>query len=1324
MTISNVIRFGIPTLDELIDQQSGDNHKINAQGIQVSAGATASICILGPDGTGKSLLGMHLASRYAADCAKQGRVTKILYVSTDLRAAMAIRTWGKFALDHPNEREIPFRRLAPDLHQSPVKIELKAYQPFLESVQKRGRPRNLDIAFYLNNAPKLRHDSLEVAFIDLASSTAGDDWGFINRILAILETPKDNSARHLLIIDAVEGLETLVGERDAFGEVSSRRARIAQIMRISSRKCHVVFIVEEQIVGERLAEEFVADLVIRLRSLVVKGYARRTIEVEKMRGQSHIRGQHQFVIRSGAGSTTGKDQNCDDPRIVPSQSYIHIFHSLHRLNRQIMQERKGPRRSPPPGKYAAFGIRFLDDMLAGNAHDSRQTRKGFDSGGLPCSTVTALLGDPLTQKTQLGRAFLSRCYIDYADRLRRIFSELRNNGDTPRRALQETLKGCPANSTFKPVNLLQMLKSNSTWRVFVDGVARGPLADKLTDLHRIKSNRNFGAMEIGAHLLAVSKPRPSEGVAVLLTTLDVHSTKLSWDFEASISKTIALREIQEAGQLESFRAKLRNHIRENCVCRRLEIHDLSSPSLIHVVQQAVKRAQELVCRGQRVPAETDERFKKSWCIRLVIDDFSGIRDTYPETKEDPLFLPFLLFYLGREGATTLIIDTQSGRPDMFTTEQFASELRALVQNRIYTWRVPFYGENRVAIAAIPPLSRDIPAVVRELQWEISEGPTPKPPSVDPHFELYAGLEDGKPYPVPLQVRFYAETPAFEKYISLENVAFREHFTPLKKEGPGTASEVIVAEPSIGYDFLRDFSYLQKGTRLDHTLVFQIDEFWSIKLETPLQLRPQWDYLNACTTEFQSGRDAVVDPFALFQLTEDERRKKKKSTVTRRRDFFKPVGYRLDATETKARSNEPFDSPRSKRRSGKISIPVAQLIDRVPFMWDFGFLLCRERPWHDALEMQLTVEQQNNPGSKLTVKDVWNGLPEADTCDIPHTRKDARSASSRRGQNISWRAFLEASKIVARQESLKLSKQVIAFENDLNTPESLSCLVLEMWGSEILDSKRRSIPKGVNEPAERKWAPSGGLGLINLIEAHPLALFRTWLLLGEAFNFYEVNDANGHSDPKFRDADPSAVSVRHWYKTASARTEKLSASDLLVPKRLAGHFSVRGDWFLAVARGSRSSRLADLALDLLSSRRANLTRLQLGLGLPTRDIIAEVEQGDLRTKLLSRDKTGRPAPVSYRGLLQIGEKTEDEFYWLWRSTFGFYVRHSRIWHRWITRMLLEWDRLRSELGPREVDGFKIFDQAHDLDLVRKIPAWAVFEDLRRFLVSELRQATVP
>ena len=65
--------------------------------------------------------------------------------------------------------------------------------------------------------------------ISQAESTAGDDWGFITRVISLLPSPGKDAPHHLLVIDAVEGLEMLTGDTDAFGQLRSRRSRIVPV---------------------------------------------------------------------------------------------------------------------------------------------------------------------------------------------------------------------------------------------------------------------------------------------------------------------------------------------------------------------------------------------------------------------------------------------------------------------------------------------------------------------------------------------------------------------------------------------------------------------------------------------------------------------------------------------------------------------------------------------------------------------------------------------------------------------------------------------------------------------------------------------------------------------------------------------------------------------------------------------------------------------------------------------------------------------------------------------------------------------------------------
>ena len=100
----SILRFGIPSLDSLIDNGT-ETHGAASSGLVQST----SLSIIGPDGTGKSILGLHLASHYLFDHRADKRQPLVLYVSTDLSYPMAHdRTWLPFALNYPGRRTVPF----------------------------------------------------------------------------------------------------------------------------------------------------------------------------------------------------------------------------------------------------------------------------------------------------------------------------------------------------------------------------------------------------------------------------------------------------------------------------------------------------------------------------------------------------------------------------------------------------------------------------------------------------------------------------------------------------------------------------------------------------------------------------------------------------------------------------------------------------------------------------------------------------------------------------------------------------------------------------------------------------------------------------------------------------------------------------------------------------------------------------------------------------------------------------------------------------------------------------------------------------------------
>lgn len=372
--ITNELQFGIPSLDILFDLDVQAAWAEGNRDTTLDLDPT-SITIIGPDGTGKSLLSLHLASTYAATATEGPQHARVLYVSTDLKFKKAKKVWDNFQLGIPGKRQIPFEH-ASDREvrsQKNLPVELRELTPELSGDSL--------LVEFLEDDDKSKGT---VGFVDLASHSAGDDWGAVNRILAVLQRGISES-RHLIVIDSVAGFETLVGTLDGFGEASSRRARVARIMRSASEDCHVVFIVEEAKEQEHLPEEYVTDVVIRVRRVQVKEHTRRTIKIEKARARSHSSDEHSFEIRDRRGSTTGMQQNHDDPS--STNSYVHIFPSLAHLNFITTREKT----DRPPNRFsrfAGFGIEFLDNMLASDPEINPE-ETNVDKRGLPCGSVAS-----------------------------------------------------------------------------------------------------------------------------------------------------------------------------------------------------------------------------------------------------------------------------------------------------------------------------------------------------------------------------------------------------------------------------------------------------------------------------------------------------------------------------------------------------------------------------------------------------------------------------------------------------------------------------------------------------------------------------------------------------------------------------------------------------------------------------------------------------------------------------------------------------------------------------------------------------------------------
>lgn len=334
------LSFGLACIDSLI-------HPWELQ-YKVGNGKPIVTCIAGPDGVGKSIIALTASSIYAAR--KDFKHRKVIYASTDLNIDQAETTWRDFGLDMPRRRRNKIREEIESYYLDQGDLEklrnrdkalekdcrLRWLAPFTEEgiraeVSGNGTQlESLDILFKDSDEPS-------VHFLDLAGYSAGDDWGMINHIIGLLQCNSGASqCPHLLVIDAVEGLEAMAGNYDRFGLMRSRRSRLAQLVRLTRKaNCSVIFIIEQRSSDVHLDEVFVSDLVLRLRAQECDDYLQKTLELEKVRSVPHIRGIHELQIRDGRGSSEMPAP--DDPPLflAPSRplAYMQIMPSLHQKSK-------------------------------------------------------------------------------------------------------------------------------------------------------------------------------------------------------------------------------------------------------------------------------------------------------------------------------------------------------------------------------------------------------------------------------------------------------------------------------------------------------------------------------------------------------------------------------------------------------------------------------------------------------------------------------------------------------------------------------------------------------------------------------------------------------------------------------------------------------------------------------------------------------------------------------------------------------------------------------------------------------------------------------
>jgi len=1480
--------FGIPQLDELLGyrrisplkpiEPGGDKLKdtLHAQSsletgdLYDSLYSRTSLTLVGEDGTGKSVFSLHLAAAYAAlhyralesghpNPALANTPPLILYASSDLRHEAARTVWDNFYLD------TPWLRYIPSIGEEERGFRIREVDkllgrsgegaPYLNVKLVSKRPG--EVATHLSARMK-QHVSrdYDVFFIDLAKESTGDDWRYISNLLASFprHIAKDGTASqppHLLIVDSVAGFEALIGRTNSFGEETSRRSRVSQLLKAAGNSWHVVFVVEEPEGVKHHPEEYVTDTVIHLRRSGTQEKVRRFVEIEKSRARTFAQGEHQFEIRDGMGSSTRSWENPDDPRVLlhPNvrlklrelerihneyNAYIQVFPSLNYLSKQFAGRHFLPSTSKQYdlNRRIPFKIQYLDSML--------KTGSSSPEGGLRPGTITAMIGEEGTTKVYLAEEFLVAAYdelpavvdlfislsVGYrkAARLRSFESYIKANAarvvdgirvnykdtEVDWDRLEQNLSPLGANA-YDLKTLNDIATENCKLKEPEGGAAplkpRWSLRDYLapsSDAEEAALALAFSALRISTGTLSPTvfvATHDSSREALAERVIHRHRKRLEEIFSkffVNASSPIAEEERKRtflARVCDSLQRVLENWI----IVRRVELVDSTAPQLWHTIEGAV--IQGMTRLGHRASAIITDPYPKAFTegVRVVISDLRLLRDTYPAVAADPLFLPTLVFRLRRFGVTTIIVESENGRLNQPPSHPMSGALRSLADHQINTWKVNFFGEQRVAIAVLPSTGASGACLIRELRFakELPSNHIHGAPDkslrliVDPLFEVFENIEEGNPTAVQLQVHLYDETPAFREYATREQNAFNLIFSPEAQMEPGVLRIVASAD----YRALRDYIHLPVNRKLPFSMVMMVDGYWALGRRNAL--RNQHSYLFAPLPE--EGETRFEDPFRLF-IGE-----RLGSEPLRRCDLFKQV--MKDGSSVYAH---------------RISPDFAE-IDRVPFTWDFGFLLCNEDQWIRAKKSRLRAKFPSKEEGPL-VKDIFNRMNAPTKLGRNHLISPYLPQSS---EPVSWRDFFEACFLVASTEQKRTQETCRPFDVATSSPDSLTCLIFEIWFSEIFHDMIRLAGFvnrycGASEPmpalckemsdwidkalafllpmssefysparysqttlqsairewnvisAERSvkrslkryqsfvddhWKGKPGSDadgkdistlrrfcLLKTAGGYSLHLYQTWLLLLEVLDFKSfTNDAAPFELARDRVPDSSAAAVRHWYKTACAASkadlESVSLGEAMrvrVPVRLPGHFSVRGDWFLAASEGSRSGRLSEQAIDLLSSRRANRTRLHLGLGLPVRDLISGDEIKMIRTALNIATQS-ELHPVTYGDMLEMGGSfisglpelereriilSERGFFWLFRTGLCHYDRQAVVVFRWLQRMFAWTVQYRFEHADRWSGGFEAYDMlSHgDLSKVQNFDSWKTFFGHLRIFEADLDACT--
>lgn len=561
----------------------------------------------------------------------------------------------------------------------------------------------------------------------------------------------------------------------------------------------------------------------------------------------------------------------------------------------------------------------------------------------------------------------------------------------------------------------------------------------------------------------------------------------------------------------------------------------------------------------------DEAFR----VRVVIDNWNTIIDTHSSLQNDGQLLQAVLSVLREEGVLAMIVSTQPGSPTAINSFNRKHDLTRIEATSIHCWPVNFFGDRRIAVSTSIPGKDGRRTSVAEIgrfngsQFRLE---------IKDDFDFYEDLESGKAKRVKLKVKLYSGfddagdrlIPSSSTYGGEVSALFGDLFSRSESR-----DDVVSFESTSSYDSFKEYIQNLDRGQLDETLVFQVDEFWSG---------------NEGNSSFAIFRDKIFEnikidvdsfPDSVFNKSSDEKDQNSEQNLLRvplHKDFGLLLADRASWYQFRKLPVGDYFFATTKQNHKVVQSGAD------PKEYDYTSMVL-----DPELNSNPEVDE-DKPRIPVTVEDVWNSL-----C-VEEARFDSttESLSDHKYFNPSWQMFFLACETVARQSGKR------PFDVDLRTSESLSALVLEIWITQIFegiyhkDAKKDLAPRGFCEKAlcdgDRR------LSLRELVEKYKPE-FNVALRTATRFlpGRYRREQKLNLSLP-----DLDTVAIRTWFAgSASLQLRNPNLTLLRIP----GKFCVRGDWYLAVAKGSRSMRLAESAMAKLLSESMNRKRLRDGIGLP-------------------------------------------------------------------------------------------------------------------------------